>query len=566
MIVSFKELKSYYKNILIKYYKLSLLEEEKFIINKNNIWIESLSENIYFNSDIILKIKKKNKKNKIINENINTEVNENINTEVNENINAEVNENINTEQNENINDELNENINDELNENINIELNENINIELNENINDELNENINVEVNAKLNENINKKNKNKNKNKKIMTKNINKNVNENINTELHKNINENINENINNKKENNILISINKDKVINIINDNIENINIDSNVIKILKFYYDIKNITIQKITDNKYKIDNKINNNSEYFYYYENKISKISNYYTVLYDGNTDIHNFSLLIQIGNYNTFAKMESYIKVFLDVNVNIYYTIVEEECTDINIKKLKQLTPNCTILKTKNMGMDIGLFIINLLYFRDKKINPKYILKLHTKTDDRFRNNVLNNLCKNKETILKNLKLFENSNNGMITGTTIYIYEKNKHNYDNHINYLHYLSKQIFNNELNFKNLEFAAGTFFYAKFDVFSILDDINLKFLYNKMNNLTTLDINWYKIFYNLQKLSDDEIILNYHNNPKNFGNNLIMQNKTKCLGMRDFMIEHSLERFLGYICKYNNLNIIEV
>ena len=104
MIVSFKELKSYYKNILIKYYKLSLLEEEKFIINKNNIWIESLSENIYFNSDIILKIKKKNKKNKIINENINTEVNENIN--------AEVNENINTEQNENINDELNENIND----------------------------------------------------------------------------------------------------------------------------------------------------------------------------------------------------------------------------------------------------------------------------------------------------------------------------------------------------------------------------------------------------------------------------------------------------------------------
>jgi hypothetical protein len=36
-----------------------------------------------------------------------------------------------------------------------------------------------------------------------------------------------------------------------------------------------------------------------------------------------------------------------------------------------------------------------LFIINLIYFRDKNINPKYILKLHTKTDDRFRNNVLN---------------------------------------------------------------------------------------------------------------------------------------------------------------------------
>ena len=112
----------------------------------------------------------------------------------------------------------------------------------------------------------------------------------------------------------------------------------------------------------------------------------------------------------------------------------------------------------------------------------------------------------------------------------------------------------------------FTNPAFFKTSKALTEFDLFSILDDVNLKFLYNKLNNLTTLDINWYKIFYNLQKLSDDEIILNYHNNPKNFGNNLIMQNKTKCLGMRDFMIEHSLERFLGYICKYNNLNIIEV
>ena len=49
-----------------------------------------------------------------------------------------------------------------------------------------------------------------------------------------------------------------------------------------------------------------------------------------------------------------------------------------------------------------------------------------------------------------------------------------------------------------------------------------------------------------------NLHKLSDNEIILHYNTSSTNFGNNLIMQNKTKCLGMRDFMIEHSLERFL--------------
>jgi hypothetical protein len=348
-------------------------------------------------------------------------------------------------------------------------------------------------------------------------------------------------------------------------NNNIEENNTNYSVLKILKFYYNLNDINVQKISNNKYTIQNKINKNFEYFYYYNTPNAEIYNYYTVLYDNNKNINEFSVLIQLGNYSTFSKMEFCMKSFIDLKANIYYTIIDEECIDKNINRIKELTPNCTILKTKNMGMDIGLFIINLIYFRDNNINPKYILKLHTKTDDRFRNNVLNNLCKNKETILKNLNLFKN-NNGMLTGTFIYSYNKNKSYYDNHMNYLHYLSKYIYNKELNLNNLEFAVGTFFYAKFDLFSILDIVNLKFLYNKLNNLSTLDINWYKIFYNLHKLSDDEIILHYRNYPTNYGNNLIMQHKTKCLGMRDFMIEHSLERFLGYICKNNNLNIIEV
>jgi hypothetical protein len=515
MIVSFKELKSYYKNILNKYYKLSFLEEEKFEINKNKLSINSLSENIYFNNDIILKNKTKN--------NI-----DNKNDTDNKNNTDNKNDADNKNNADNKNDADNKNNAD--------------------NKNDADNKN-----------NANNKNDADNKNNA-----------DNKNDADNKNNADNKNDTDNKKKNKNTTINIDENNIENILNkknNHIEKNNISNSVLKILSFYYNLNDIIIQKNSSKKYTIQHKINNNLEYFYYNNSQNIEINNYYKILYDNNNkNNQHFSVLIQIGNYSTFNKMEFYMKSFIELNTSIYYTIIEEECSDNNINKIKKLTPNCTILKTKNMGMDIGLFIINLMYFRDKNINPKYILKLHTKTDDRFRNNVLNNLCKNKETILKNLNLFNNNNNGMLTGTFIYNYHKNKSFYDNHMNYLHYLSKYIYNKELKINILEFAVGTFFYSRFDLFSILDIINLKFLYNKLNNLTTLDINWYKIFYNLHKLSDEEIILHYRTHPTNYGNNLIMQHKTKCLGMRDFMIEHSLERFLGYICKYNNLNIIEV
>ena len=317
MIVSFKELKSYYKNILIKYYELSFLEKEIFLINKNKLSINSLLENVYFNNDIILK-------NDIDHE---------------------------------------------------------------------------IDLDNKIDNKKHIDKKKKNKNKKI---------------------------NIEENNKENIKIDIEENNISNILDNNINYC-----VLKILSFYYNLNDIIVEKNSNNKYTIKNKINNNFEYFYYNNTQITEIYIYYKILYDNNKKNNDFSVLIQIGNYSTFLKMISYIKLFINLNACIYYTIVEEECKNNNIDKIKEITPNCTILKTRNTGMDIGLFIINLIYFRDKNINPKYILKLHTKTDDIFRNNVLNNLCKNKETILKNLKLFENSNNGMITGTTIYIYEIKK---------------------------------------------------------------------------------------------------------------------------------------
>ena len=360
---------------------------------------------------------------------------------------------------------------------------------------------------------------------------------------------------------------------------------IHSNILKTLSFYYDMNNIEIIKHNNHKFEIITKNNNKSidinennniknsdqlskysEFFYNYEESNLTIAEYYEILYENMGEKQEFALFLQIGNFQTFQKMEDYLVNFNQIGVNIFIVIVKEEVNEKNISIIKELFPSCTIIKTLNKGMDVGLFLINLLYIRHKKLEYKHILKLHTKTDDRFRNNILTNLCKNKKQIEQCLSMIEDNNTGMITGNNVFNFKNKKDFFNNHYYYLTYLVNQIYQKDLDYNLLEFAPGTFFYSKFKVFDKLDEINIRFIYDKLNDINSLDINWYKIFYNLPNLNQNEVREHFYHHSNNFGNNLSMQCKTNCSGMRDFMLEHALERFFGYLAKYQNYKIIKL
>ena len=359
---------------------------------------------------------------------------------------------------------------------------------------------------------------------------------------------------------------------------------IHSNILKTLSFYYDMNNIEIIKHNNHKFEIITKNNNKSidinennniknsdqlskysEFFYNYEESNLTIAEYYEILYENMGEKQEFALFLQIGNFQTFQKMEDYLVNFNQIGVNIFIVIVKEEVNEKNISIIKELFPSCTIIKTLNKGMDVGLFLINLLYIRHKKLEYTHILKLHTKTDDRFRNNILTNLCKNKKQIEKCLSMIQKNNIGMITGNNVFNFTNKKDFFNNHYYYLTYLVSYTYQKDLDYSFLEFAPGTFFYSKFKVFDKLDEINIRFIYDKLNDYESLDINWYKIFYNLPKLNQNEVREHFYHHSNNFGNNLSMQCKTNCSGMRDFMLEHALERFFGYLAKYQNYQIIK-
>ena len=159
--------------------------------------------------------------------------------------------------------------------------------------------------------------------------------------------------------------------------------------------------------------IDNCIEINNNKIYINEIKNNKIISkkdklYYNILHNNFTKIYSIALLIQIGNWNVFKKMEEFIDNFKNINTNIYFFMIDEYSNDENVNYLKYKYKSCVIASCENRGMDIGPFLLNLHYIKYKNYNHEYIFKIHTKTCDRFRNETLDKLMKNHDTIINNI--------------------------------------------------------------------------------------------------------------------------------------------------------------
>lgn len=322
------------------------------------------------------------------------------------------------------------------------------------------------------------------------------------------------------------------------------------------------------KEKNGKYKIENNVlivnfeNWGIENFYLNNNQDTK--NFYSIEYNSFKKNHNIAISIQIGNWITFKKMEHFLNNFKHIHVNIYVSIIDELATIDNINILKQY-PEIVILKCENRGMDIGLFLVALHYIKSNRFYHEYLFKIHTKTQDNFRTDTLNNLLGSHDKIINNIKALSAKNVGMISGNVIFRHSENRDIFNSNMYHLESLVKKIFYERIDTNLLEFPAATFFIAKYKIFQFLSPEILEELYFDLNNCDTLDYFWYSIFYNMNINNKTNIYKDYINNKNiRFCNNINYQKKTNKGGLRDCMIEHAFERFFGYICKKNGLNII--
>ena len=199
------------------------------------------------------------------------------------------------------------------------------------------------------------------------------------------------------------------------------------------------------------------------------------------------------------------------------------------------------------------------------YMKKNNYIHDYILKIHTKTSDVFRDATLTKLIGNESIFLNNIKNVMKDGIGMISGNNILNIRNHRHSFKNNFYHLRNLIRFVHNEDMSEPHLEFCAGTMFLFKFIIFDILPLEKIEVLYKQLNTIETLDYSWYSQFYKIN-ISNHELMKNDFNNHKKrrHPNNLSYSFYTKKDGLRDCMIEHAMERLFGYMCKRGNLRII--
>lgn len=281
----------------------------------------------------------------------------------------------------------------------------------------------------------------------------------------------------------------------------------------------------------------------------------------SILYDKSI---NFKLIAHLHCYN--------IDKYYDFYKN-YINQISQVCSLIVItfsignEKKKNFGENVTLIKCENRGMDIGGKYVCMDYLQKKEIYYNSILFLHTKTDEQLRKLYWEPLIFNLKEIETAVSDHEN-NIGIYVPPLVYmgdyacvIYKdhfiepKNitcKWNFGNSL-YLNDLERYY---ELSSTNYMFPEGNCFVCKKNVAEGLYG-NSK-LYYLLNNDTSFDAVWVKMYYGQKKLKQIgptiyDIYKFYrttHSRPRVYPNNIAWGAGHK--GHPDNMYEHSFERIV--------------
>lgn len=214
------------------------------------------------------------------------------------------------------------------------------------------------------------------------------------------------------------------------------------------------------------------------------------------------------ILLHLGNHELWSEFKNYIKkLFLKTDcflvVNLVKQLNSKNKIDKQIKIIKNDFPKVIITKSDNKGMDIGGFFTQLMYLKNNKIKYDWILKLHTKTDKKWRNQLMLPILNNFDQCLKD---FKNDKIGMI-GSKKWALEMDNCNSPLIIDLLKkYGIENCYFDEIDWKLREIKKkdlnflDPFFYVKYNNIKIPERIKLYNKYNKDVMKFFGELIWYK------------------------------------------------------------------
>ena len=282
-------------------------------------------------------------------------------------------------------------------------------------------------------------------------------------------------------------------------------------------------------------------------------------------------------ICHIGSYHVFLNMKSYIDNLIsahydDYNLTIYFNIIETISKE-NINEIKKMYPEEHFILSENYGFDIGSFFHILEIVKQRKEKYDYVVKIHTKTNNEKREDLLQPILGNIQTIRKIIQqMKENDNIGIVAS-------KKARCIDNHTDFIRnqtYLQKLVswyFNENTRITKQVYVTGTMFWMRFDILEqLFMKINLYNIINSFNNIHSFDWNWYyysnnKFLMNVN-LQENALYEHYIEKGKNMNlsGNIFhaIKNGTRSFHLRDGMMEHAYERFFCYASHRFGLQIM--
>ena len=298
-------------------------------------------------------------------------------------------------------------------------------------------------------------------------------------------------------------------------------------------FIYDLDKINYPINSNNLYQITN-INLYPTLFNKYILNITNINE--PIKYDIIQKINISDYICHI-HIHDISKINDYIK-YIYIIINEFTVIIT---FNDGILSDEYLNNNIMFIKIKNKGYDIGPKISVLEYLYNNSIDYKYILFLHSKTDEIMRKKYFTTFAKNNNRIKLIKYLLMNNNLLGIFLNEMHINERkcfqNNNKYYNEI--LEFL-------KISSKDKIFSEGNCMILHKNVLDYIFKSKYKLFYNLLNDNSSFDYNWFTIYYNLN-LSGNNAYSYYLKN-KLFGNNFMIDNLSKSLP--DGMIEHIFER----------------
>ena len=282
-------------------------------------------------------------------------------------------------------------------------------------------------------------------------------------------------------------------------------------------------------------------------------------------------------ICHIGSYQVFVKMKQYIDNLIsahydDYNLTIYFNIIETMSKE-NMSEIKNMYPDENYVLSENYGFDIGSFFHILEIIKQRKEKYDYVVKIHTKTNNEKRDNLLQPILGNVQTIRKIiLQMKENDKIGIIAS-------KKARCIDSHTDFIRnqsYLQKLVtwyFKEQTRITKQVYVTGTMFWLRFDILQqTFMKINIPNIINSFNNINTFDWNWYYYANNkfLMNINLQENALYEHFIEKGKAMNLsgnifhAIKNGTRSFHLRDGMMEHAYERFFCYASHRLGLQIM--